>query len=193
MDFLGELSNKLNELLLNIGIWGPIIACLLILIESIIPILPLSVFITINFIAFGPIIGFILSWVFTILGCIISFLLFQDNFQFKFEKKIRNKKYIKKLMVWLETAKFQHLVVLIAIPFTPAFLFNISAGLSKMLFRKFFFAIIIGKVFLIYFWGFVGTALLESLTNPAAMIKVIILSVVAYLLSSFFNKKFGLD
>ncbi len=163
------------------------------MVESIIPILPLSVFITVNFIVFGSFVGFVISWIFTIIGCIISFMIFKHRYKEKFEKKIRNKKYVEKLIVWLETAKFQHLVVLVAIPFTPAFLFNIAAGLSKMTFRKFFFVILIGKIFLIYFWGFVGTALLESLTNPVAMVRVIVLTLIAYLLSSFVNKKFGLD
>lgn len=193
MDFLGKISSQINELLLYLGAWTPIIACLFILIESIVAIIPLSVFITINFVVFGPIMGFILSWLFTVLGCILSFLLIQDKFQTKFEKKIRDKKYVKKLMIWLEKAKFQHLVVLVAMPFTPAFLFNIASGLSKMSFRKFIFVIIIGKIFLIYFWGFVGTALLESLIDPSKMIKVVISTIVAYILSSFFNKKFGLD
>lgn len=193
MDFLYELSENLNDILLQIGLWGPVIACLFIVVESIIPILPLSVFITVNFIVFGSFIGFIISWIFTIIGCIISFMIFKHRYKEKFEKKIRNKKYVEKLIVWLETAKFQHLVVLVAIPFTPAFLFNIAAGLSKMTFRKFFFVILIGKIFLIYFWGFVGTALLESLTNPVAMVRVIVLTLIAYLLSSFVNKKFGLD
>lgn len=193
MEFLGNISDKINAILMYLGFWGPFVACLLILVESIIPILPLSVFITINFLAFGPILGFILSWIFTILGCLISFLLFKDKFKERFEKKLRYKKYVEKLMVWLETAKFQHLVVLIAIPFTPAFLLNVAAGLSKMPLRKFFFSIVIGKIFLIYFWGFVGTALLESLKNPSAMIRVFIMITIAYLLSSFFNKRFGLD
>lgn len=193
MDFLYELSENINDLLLQIGLWGPIIACLFIVVESIIPILPLSVFITVNFVAFGSFIGFIISWIFTIIGCIISFMIFKHRYKEKFDKRIRNKKYVDRLIVWLETAKFQHLVVLVAIPFTPAFLFNVAAGLSKMTFRKFFFVILIGKIFLIYFWGFVGTALLESLTNPAAMVKVISLTFIAYLLSSFVNRKFDLD
>lgn len=193
MYFLYELSENLNDILLQIGLWGPVIACLFIVVESIIPILPLSVFITVNFIVFGSFVGFVISWIFTIIGCIISFMIFKHRYKEKFEKKIRNKKYVEKLIVWLETAKFQHLVVLVAIPFTPAFLFNIAAGLSKMTFRKFFFVILIGKIFLIYFWGFVGTALLESLTNPVAMVRVIVLTLIAYLLSSFVNKKFGLD
>lgn len=193
MYFLYELSENLNDILLQIGLWGPVIACLFIVVESIIPILPLSVFITVNFIVFGSFVGFIISWIFTIIGCIISFMIFKHRYKEKFEKKIRNKKYVEKLIIWLETAKFQHLVVLVAIPFTPAFLFNIAAGLSKMTFRKFFFVILIGKIFLIYFWGFVGTALLESLTNPVAMVRVIVLTLIAYLLSSFVNKKFGLD
>lgn len=193
MAFLNEISDWLKTFLDSIGILAPIFACLLIVVESIFAFLPLSIFIAINFLTFGSILGFLISWIFTILGCLISFQLFRKGIKKWFDKHLREKNYVNKLMIWIEKAKFQNLVVLIALPFTPAFLFNIAAGLSKMSLKKYLFVIIIGKIFLVYFWGFVGTALVESLTNPLALLRVIILSVIAYLIGVYFNKKFGLD
>ena len=58
-----ELFNSLYDIIMNfidsMGLYGPLFGCLLIVLESIIAILPLFVFITMNFIAFGKIIGFI--------------------------------------------------------------------------------------------------------------------------------------
>ena len=45
---------------------------------------------------------------------------------------------------------FNTLVVIIAIPFTPAFLVNIAAGLSNIPIKKYIFALLIGKPFMIY-------------------------------------------
>ena len=49
---------------------------IIIILESIIPILPLALFIAVNTVVFGNLIGFIISWISTIIGCSISFFLF---------------------------------------------------------------------------------------------------------------------
>ena len=76
---LNDIDIWLTNFLMSIGIWGYVLSCFLILIESIIPVLPLSVFITLLFYKFGPFIGFIISYVFTILGCIMSYKLFNSK------------------------------------------------------------------------------------------------------------------
>lgn len=193
MEFVTNLDNLINEFLLNIGIYGPILGCFCILIESILPILPLFVFITINFLVFGEIIGFIISWFFTILGCLLSFFLFRKKIKNWFDKKTKDKKRLNKVMHVVNKVKLEQLTAIIAVPFTPAFMVNIAAGLSKMSFKKFFIALCIGKVFLVLFWGFVGTSLVQSLTHPIALLKVVILVLLAFVVSKIINKKFELD
>ncbi len=192
-EFLNNLDMIITNFLNNLGVYGPILGCFLISIESIVPILPLFVFITMNFLVFGNIIGFLISWFFTILGCLLSFWLFRKKVRGWFNKKIEKKKQITKIIKCVNKIKLEQLTLIIAIPFTPAFLINIAAGLSDIAFKKFLIAIIIGKIFLVFFWGFVGTSLLQSLTNPQALIKVVILVLIAYILSKIINKKFKLD
>ena len=67
-DFIMNLVNAL-------GIYGPILGCFLIMTESILPVLPLFVFITMNALAFGKIWGFVISWICTVLGCLFSYFL----------------------------------------------------------------------------------------------------------------------
>ncbi len=74
-EILLGLSNFIDMVIASLGVYGPILGCLLIIVESIVPILPLCVFITMNFIAFGNILGFIVSWIFTLIGCNLSFWL----------------------------------------------------------------------------------------------------------------------
>ena len=190
---LSNIDTFINQFLLSIGIYGPILGCFLILIESMLPILPLFVFITINFLVFGPIVGFLLSWIFTILGCMLSFFLFRCKFKNWFDKKIKNGKQLKKVMQAVNMVKCEQLTAIIAVPFTPAFLVNIAAGLSKMPIKKFLVSLVIGKIFLVLFWGFVGTSLVQSLTHPMAFLKVVVLVVLAYVFSKFVSKKFRLD
>ena len=88
-----EVLEALNELIMNLlnllGSWGALLGCVFILFESIVPILPLSVFITLNFLTFGSIIGFIISWVFTVLGCMMSYYIFKSSVSEKRLEKIK--------------------------------------------------------------------------------------------------------
>ena len=45
------LSDFIQNIISNLGVYGPLLGCLLIVVESMIPILPLCLFITMNFVA----------------------------------------------------------------------------------------------------------------------------------------------
>lgn len=188
-DLFRMINDYINVFLENMGNWGLLIGCLLIVLESILPILPLFVFITLNFLTFGKIIGFLISWICTILGCFLSFMIFRSGMKDFFEKRLRNKTTIDKIMNVIDKIKFENLVLILTVPFTPAFAVNIAAGLSKMPVKKYLLALIISKIFLVYFWGFVGTGLVESLTNPQALFKVIFIVLVSYIASKIISKK----
>lgn len=188
------IDTFIDTTLQGLGIWGPIVGCFFILIESMVPILPLFVFITLNFLAFGNILGFIISWIFTCVGCFISFLLFRCKVQTWLYKRIKKEGLISEHTINMITnLKFEQLTTIIAIPFTPAFLVNIAAGLSKMSYKKFIGALLIGKIFLVYFWGFVGVSLIESIKNPIYLVRVGILLLLAYVCSKIVSKKFKIE
>lgn len=170
---------------------GPIAGIILILVESILPVLPLSVFITLNIITFGNTFGFLISWLATITGCTLSFFLFR-YFRDKLYKFLGKKKQesIQKWLKSLSTIPFTSLTIIMAIPFTPAFFINIAAGLSKMRYKKFFASLLIGKMIMIYFWGYIGTSLLDSLTDVTVLVRIIVLLLITYGLSKIIEKKF---
>lgn len=193
MEILNNLDTIVQNFLLSLGIWGPIFSCILILIESILPVLPLAVFITLNFMYFGNIFGFFISLLFTILGCYISFIIFRKGFSIKFQKKIKEKDKLENLMIKFSSISVGALAALVAMPFTPAFLVNIAAGLSNMSRKKFIFSMIIGKTAMVYFWGYVGTSLINSITNPILLIRIGFIMLVAYILSKGLNKILKID
>lgn len=188
------IDTFIDTTLQGLGIWGPIVGCFLITIESCVPILPLFVFITLNFLAFGHFFGFIISWFFTCIGCSLSFFLFRSKFQTWWYKRLKKKGLISTdTMNKITSLKFEQLTTIIAIPFTPAFLVNIACGLSEMRYKKFLFSLMIGKAFLVYFWGFVGVSLVESIKHPTYLIRVVVLMLIAYLISKVVNKKFNIS
>ena len=162
-----------------------------IVLESIIPALPLAVFIAINTIAFGNIMGFIISWLSTVLGCSISFYICR-----KLSKLVR-KKYNKNFKIMhfismVDEIKFSNLCLILAMPFTPAFSVNIAAGLSKMKYQKYLIALLISKSFIVYFWGYIGSNILINITDIALLIKMVIIILIIFIISKIVTKKFNL-
>lgn len=163
----------------------------LIILESIIPMLPLAVFIAINMLVFGNVIGFFLSWIATIIGCTLSFFIFR-KLKNKLWKWIGKRERLIELMNKVDQISFSSLVIILAFPFTPAFSINIGAGLSNMSYQKYLFALLISKISIVYFWGFIGTTLVESLTDIGVLIKIAIIIFVAFILSKIVTKKFDI-
>ena len=194
---MGEVFSNFYNFIMNtidaMGVYGPLLGSLFIVLESIIPPLPLFVFITINFLAFGYVMGFIISWVCTIIGCVISYFLVKKFLRNFVVKKIKNVDLLNRCMHYIENMSLTKITVILAIPFTPAFMMNIAAGLVNMNFKKFFIAILISKIFLVYFWGFVGTSLVESFQNPSSLITVVVMMLLAYGMSLIIKKVFKVN
>lgn len=193
LEILGLVNQWVVNTIESWGAYGALFSCILIIVESMVPILPLTVFIAINFLYYGPILGFIISWIFTCIGCSISFFLCQTTLQKFVNNKIRKIELAEKLFIRIEKISFPSLVSLIAMPFTPAFAINIVAGISNMSYKKFISAILIGKIFLVLFWGFVGVGLVESLKSPIYLLVIVGMLAIAYILSKLLNKKLKID
>ena len=181
---MGELINNLTDF---IGQFGYFSGFLLVFLESMIPILPLSLFVAVNVFTYGSLAGFIVSYLGSVSGCIVAYLLCR-KFNDYFESKYKKHKKIKSIKKKLKNIKVSTLAVILAVPFTPAFLLNIAAGLTKYDFKKYFTAVIIGKIPMIYFWCFIGASLKESLTDWTILIKIAVMLIIAYLVSKVVNK-----
>lgn len=186
------VTNLIEQITTQLQNFGPIAGVLLILLESIIPALPLAVFIALNINAFGLVFGIILSWLSTCLGCYISFLIFSkvsDTFLEKYLKK----KNIKKVINKMKTIDFANLTVILALPFTPAFAVNIAAGIVGMSKKKYLLALLIGKIFMVIFWGCVGKTLIESVTDITTIFIMAVLILIAYIISKIVSKKMNIE
>ena len=177
IEFIEQFVDNITLYLTSLG---PISGVILILLESMFPILPLAVFISLNILAFGNLFGYGISLASTIFGCLCSFFLFRSCFRKKFYNFIKKKEAVglDKMMKTISN-----------ISFSPAFLINIAAGLSKITKEKFFFALLIGKSVMVYFWGYIGTSLLESLTDITILIRVSVLLLVSLIISRIVEKK----
>lgn len=174
---------------------GFIFGMLIIIIESFIPALPLCVFIALNINAFGMLLGTIISWLSTCIGCYLSYLIFyylSNNFIYKhLSKRIKNK--IDKSIITFRNISLPNLVIIMTLPFTPAFLINILAGITSMTKKKFIVALLIGKIFMVIFWGYVGKSIIESMTDLKTIIIILIMVLLAYIISKIVSKKSNIE
>lgn len=192
---MNEIDIWLTNFLLSIGLWGYILSCVLIIFESILPILPLCVFITLLFYKLGVVVGFIISYICTIIGCIISYKIFNSALRIKLENFVIKKKSdnLNKVITSIRNISFVKLCLIIALPFTPAFLVNIAAGLTNINRKKYIISLLIGKIFLIIFWGFIGTSLINSFKNPINLLYIALLLGACFIVSKLVSKKEGLE
>ena len=189
-ELINTFVNNGVSYLQTYGIW---LGCFIVFLESIIPILPLGIFIAFNMIAFGSAVGFVISWISSIIGCICAYTFFYKIHNKKIEEKIQKHDNVLKVKNAIKNIKFTYLVLLVALPFTPAFLINVTCGLSKVKFKKFITAVMIGKLPIIYFWGFISKSVLQSITDIRTIISVAILLILTYILSKIVNKKLKIE
>lgn len=172
---------------------SPIIIFILIIMESILPFIPVSVIMAYAMINYGFLIGYIMSYVATIIGCILAFSLSRYLLKILIIKKLSKNKTFNKIIERISVIHFASLALIMALPFTPAFLVNIGGGISKISLKKFILALLIGKSAMVYFWGFIGTSLFDSITDPYIIIKVVIMLLITYIISKIVSKRFGIE
>ena len=192
MDIIKYLIENSTDIIESGGI---LFGFLLVFIECFIPALPLSVFVALNVNAFGFFGGCIISWLATCLGSYICYKIFYliDD---KISKKILKRKLLKKIKEKVDKfkkIKFTELALIITLPFTPSSLINILCGITNMTDKKFIGALLIGKFFTIFFWGYVGESIIKSVTDLDSILYIGITLVIAYVVSKLVSKKLDIE
>ncbi len=177
--------------------YGPLAGVLLVMIEAFIPILPLSVFVAMNVLAFGFWIGYLCSWVGNVAGSLIVFYLIKKYGMAKFNNKIQKSKRIKNTFLWIKKHGFLPIFVLLTFPFTPSFLICGLSALAGISYKTFFYSIVFGKLIMILSLSFIGYNLSEFLSHPiksAVFIGITLsISLIARVLMKRHDKKLELE
>jgi len=195
MEFIQNFDVYVINMIEGLGIITAILAGLLMYISSILPILPYAVIMPFLFQYFGLALGFFVAWLLTCLGCLTAYKICKGGSHHLFELKLV-KKYELLLTKWLmivNNASLEQFVMMLSTPFIPAFMMNIVSAVSNMSRRKYIVGIMIGKVFLLSFWGFIGVSLVESFENPNNLLFIIVLLGFAFIISKLVRKKYGIE
>jgi len=173
-----ELFNEeyILELIKSYQAFGPIPGIVLPILEAFLPFLPLVVFVIANTNAFGLWLGFLLTWIGSTVGAILVFLVIRKYGHTRLLSFIKRNKQVEKLTKWLDIHGFGPIFLLLCFPFTPSAVVNIVAGLSSISRSKYIFAVLAGKLVMIFTISYVGHDIVSLFTNPGrtAVIAVII-------------------
>ncbi len=193
MAWINSINNILNNYLQASGIRGGVLCCLLIILEPLFPVLPMFLFVTINLLVFGTVLGLIISYICTILGCLLFYIVFNKLLSKKAYKFYKDKKKLNSLVNKYKDIKIETLTTIISMPFTPAFMINLLAAVSNMPLKKYMTAEIIAKIFITIFWGFFGFSLIKCLTHPQYFIVTGLMLLGGYILSKVISRKYNLE
>lgn len=153
----------LTELIQGQLVLGAIFFLILQIVQVVIPIIPGGVTTVVGFMAFGPVLGFILNYVGIIIGSIILFALtkkYGRQFILLFVKEKQFETYEAKL----SNPTYERFFILNMLsPVSPADILVMVTGLTKMTYRKFIIIILLTKPLSIvaysYFWIYGGSLL----------------------------------
>lgn len=160
---------------------GPIIGFLLPFIEAFLPFLPLVVIVVANASAYGLVLGFVLSWLGTVLGSYILFLIVRRFGQHPRLHFLTQRKQIQKLIRFVDMRGLTPLFILLCFPFTPSVLVNVVAGLSNLKKNYYLVVLLLAKPIMIFSMSYLGSDLRDILTSPVKLTVAGLLIVVAWL------------
>jgi uncharacterized membrane protein YdjX (TVP38/TMEM64 family) len=126
---LADFIDKVRVFYLNFGIFA---AIGLPFVETIVPLLPLFLMLAFNILSYGLFWGYIYTYIGTAFGTVAVFLIMRYISTAKYKNSKKQNDKTKYYLDWIEhTHSLLHIIVLM-IPFSPAWIINYSMGLSKM-------------------------------------------------------------
>lgn len=176
---------------------GPLIGILLPFVEAFLPFLPLVVIVVANASSYGLWIGFLLSWIGTVLGSYVVFLLARRFGRHPRLQRFIGKEKVQKLIKWVDMRGISPLFILLCFPFTPSVIVNIVAGLSNLKKKYYLIVVLVGKFIMIASMSVLGYDLRALLTDPVKLILagvgVFLLWIIGKGIEKHLNKKVEKD
>ncbi|MBJ8031881.1 TVP38/TMEM64 family protein [Bacillus cereus group sp. N21] len=166
-------AENMDQLVANYRALGPLLGISLPMIEALIPALPLILFVMANAVAFGFWLGFLYSWLGSVLGALIVFSVIRRFGRSRFFSFVNKHPKVRKAMGWIERKGFAPIFILFCFPFTPSALINVVAGLSRISRRQFVLALALGKLVMILILSYIGHDLTSFIHKPVKTIIVI--------------------
>lgn len=155
-----EVMADIHRLLIRMGVWGPLLFVILQLTQVVYPVIPGGITLVVGQLIFGPLFGFIYSFIGVTGGSLLNFFLarkFGKTFVRAFVKEETYQKY----HAWLTKGKrFEYfMATAFALPGFPDDFLCMIAGLTDMTFKRFMVIYLLFKPVTLYLYGAGGATL----------------------------------
>lgn len=174
-------------------ILGPLAPILLAMVEAFIPALPLVAIVTLNVAAHGGILGFLYSWLGSVLGSILFFLFCRKLFKSLILRIAGRHPKIMKAREWVNRMNKKALFAIIAMPFTPSSFVNFAMGVSDFDAKTYIKIMASAKIVMLILLSLFGQSVVQALENPVFIVLAAALIIVLYFVSRYVKKRHDLE
>ncbi len=173
--------------------FGILAGFLLVILEAFLPVLPLFAIVILNINSYGFIVGFATSYTATVTGSFLVFLVVRFLFRAPAQRYIHKREKLERLLRFVDERGFTFAFIMLALPFTPTSVVNVIAALSNMKSKVYLLILVAAKLIMIGSMALVGHDITEFFNSPGRLIVSVVLLVVLYLFSKWYqnylNKK----
>ncbi|MGO1922331.1 MAG: TVP38/TMEM64 family protein [Jeotgalicoccus sp.] len=167
---------------------GFIVGFLLVFIEAFLPFLPLVVIVILNINSYGVIIGFLVSYIASVAGSYLVFLIVRNLFRQPAQKYIEKHDKLNRMLKFIDERGFTFLFILLSLPFTPSSIVNVITALSNIRRHVYLYILLASKFIMILSMTLVGYDITSFFDSPLKLILSLVFLVLLYLLSKWYQK-----
>lgn len=182
-----------EQLFHSFRILGPLVPVLIAMVEAFIPALPLIAIVTLNVAAHGVVFGFLYSWIGSVFGSVLFFVLCRKLFKAWILKIAGKHPKIMKARQWVNGINKKALFIIITMPFTPSCFVNFAMGVSDFDGKTYIKIMASAKIVMLFLLSLFGQSVVQAFENPIFIALAIILVLVLYLVSKYIKKKHNLE
>jgi uncharacterized membrane protein YdjX (TVP38/TMEM64 family) len=184
--YWNEVANRIQ----SFGLLAPIFLAML---ESLIPALPLVLIVILNVNIYGLGLGFLTSYVGTMLGATVMFMFYRMISFYGLHEKLHKFKRIDQVINWVNRQDMAVIVVLSMLPSTPSSFMNLAFGLAQYSKRKYLISIAIGKIVMIGMFSLFGQVFQAKENQIWIYIGSALMLVMTFYISRIVHKKTGIN
>jgi len=182
-----------EQLFLSFQILGPLVPMLIAMVEAFIPALPLIAIVTLNVAAHGAVLGFLYSWIGSVVGSIFFFAICRKLFKPWIARFADKHPKILKARNWVNSINKKALFLIITMPFTPSCFVNFAMGVSDFDAKTYVKIMAGAKIVMLLLLSLFGQSVVQAFENPVFVVLAVLLVIVLYLVSKYIRKRHNLD
>ena len=184
----GDIA-ALAEYLRSFGGWSVVVILVLFVVMTFTVVFPFMILSGAAGIIYGLFWGIVISWSGEVIGAVVMFVFARGFFRQVLQGWIAKSKYLKQVDDYSAANGFKALLIARLLPLAPSGIITAVAAISRMSFRDFFLATMIGKLPPVVIKVLLGHDIAFAGENMTRLIVVVILVVVVYLALWWYKRR----